>query len=284
MTTSRAARAAGDAGAGRAPRALIVTVYGLYAREEGGFLPVAALVRLLAELAVDEAAVRSAISRLKRRGLLAARRSGGIAGYALSDAGRDVLREGDERIFRPEPADPADGWLLAVFSVPESERHKRHALRSQLAGLGFGTAAPGVWVAPAHRHRAARAALRRLGLERYVDLFRSDYLAFKDPAEAIGAWWDLPAIRRRYDAFLTDYGPLAGRDRIDPAAAFADWVRALTAWRRLPYLDPGLPADLLPADWPAARATALFGTLRDRLAEPAHRHVRAVLAPFGGGE
>jgi phenylacetic acid degradation operon negative regulatory protein len=36
------------------PRALIVTIYGLYAREAGGWLSIAGLIRLLAELDVDE--------------------------------------------------------------------------------------------------------------------------------------------------------------------------------------------------------------------------------------
>ena len=45
-------------------RHLIITVYGLYARRDGGWLSVATLIRLLAELGIDEPAVRSAISRL----------------------------------------------------------------------------------------------------------------------------------------------------------------------------------------------------------------------------
>ena len=48
----------------------------------------------------------------------------------------------------------------------------------------------------------------------------------------------------------------------DPGQAFADYVRVLTAWRRLPFLDPGLPPELLPADWHGARAAELFGQLR----------------------
>ena len=55
------------------PRALIVTIYGLYARESAGWFSIAAVIRLMAELGVDEPAVRSAISRLKLRGLLEAR-------------------------------------------------------------------------------------------------------------------------------------------------------------------------------------------------------------------
>jgi len=42
-------------------RNLIVTVYGLYARSDAGWLSVAVIIRLLADLGVDEPAVRSAI-------------------------------------------------------------------------------------------------------------------------------------------------------------------------------------------------------------------------------
>src|ERR1700739_1076956 len=74
-------------------RNLIVTIYGLYARSDGGWLSVAALIRLLADLGVEESAVRSAISRLKRRGILQSRRYGGSAGYQLSAEALAILRE-----------------------------------------------------------------------------------------------------------------------------------------------------------------------------------------------
>ncbi|HET6213316.1 MAG TPA: PaaX family transcriptional regulator C-terminal domain-containing protein [Micromonosporaceae bacterium] len=258
---------------GQQPRSLIVTVYGLYARESGGWLSVGLLIRLLAELGVEEPAVRSAISRLKRRGLLEPSRRAGAAGYALSAEAREILAEGDEHIFAPPQATVADGWLLAVFSVPESERARRHTLRSRLAALGFGTAAPGVWIAPAHRFGVTRAMLERLDLGSYVDLFRADYLAFTNLPEAVTQWWDLAGLQKSYVDFVTAWSDV---DPASPPAAFAVWVRALTDWRRLPYLDPGLPAELLPADWPGARAAALFRTLRGRLAGPAAEFARGL--------
>jgi phenylacetic acid degradation operon negative regulatory protein len=246
------------------PRALIVTVYGLYARTSGGWLPVAGLVRMLAELGVDEAAVRSAISRLKRRGLLVADRREGVAGYALSSGALEILVEGDELIFNQRVPAMGEGWLLAVFSVPETERAKRHTLRSMLAGLGFGSAAPGVWIAPAHRYALTSAALQRGGLASYVDLFRAEYLAFGDIAQHARDWWDLDAIGADYRAFSSAYEQVRGTDE-----PFAAWIRALTAWRRLPYRDPGLPAALLPPDWPGDRARGLLTELRSALAAPA---------------
>lgn len=263
------------------PRALIVTIYGLYARQRGGWISVAGLIRLLAELGVDEPAVRSSISRLKRRGLLAAERVNGIAGYGLTASSREVLDEGDRRIFDRARARLDDGWLVAVFSVPESHRQRRHALRSRLSWLGFGTVAAGVWIAPADLETETREVLERHGLAPYVDLFRAEYVAFGDVPEQVRVWWDLEGLQRLYDDFLAEYGPVlaAWRRRPAPAdpAAFDAWVRALTAWRRLPYLDPGLPAELLPDDWHGIRAAELFEALRDRLAEPAGRHADSVL-------
>jgi phenylacetic acid degradation operon negative regulatory protein len=257
------------------PRHLIVTVYGLYARSDGGWLSVASLIGLLADLGIDEPAVRSSISRLKRRGILTARRHGGAAGYELSDEALAILREGDERIFRRKRATLADGWILAVFSVPESERHRRHVLRSQLTRLGFGTAAPGVWIAPAHLYDATAEMLRRLGLDSYADLFRADHLAFGDLAAKVRGWWDLDELHRQYQEFIDAHAPVLRREGGPPAGreAFADYVRALTDWRRLPYLDPGLPEELLPEGWIGIRAADLFFSLRARLEEPARAHV-----------
>lgn len=258
-----------------------MTIYGLYARDHGGWLSVAALIRLMSGLGADEPAVRSSISRLKQRGVLEPLRRRGAAGYALSARGRDILAEGDQRIFQRSRALISDGWLLAVFSVPERERRRRYALRSRLQWLGFGTVAAGVWIAPGHLAGETAAALARHDLSGYVDLFRADYLAFGDIREQVGRWWDLDRLQHLYQAFLDDVSPVLARwHRVGGNAggvgAFADYVRALTSWRRLPFLDPGLPEELLPPGWNGLRAAGAFTALRDRLAAPARAHVLAV--------
>lgn len=259
------------------PRALIVTIYGAYAREAGGWLSVAALVRLMAAVGVAEPAVRSSISRLKRREILVATRVDGAAGYALSDPARAMLAEGDERIFGRRTARLEDGWVLAVFSVPENERARRHTLRSRLAWLGFGTVAPGVWIAPAHLTEEAHDVLGRLGLANYVDLFSGQYLAFADLAGEVEQWWNLDQLQQAYAAYIDTWRPVLEqwrrRRRSDGARAFADYVHTLTAWRRLPYLDPGLPRELLPGGWKGGEAADLFFDLRRRLEEPAHDYL-----------
>ncbi|GAA0666494.1 hypothetical protein GCM10010193_17640 [Kitasatospora atroaurantiaca] len=42
----------------------------------------------------------------------------------------------------------------------------------------------------------------------------------------------------------------------------------LTDWRRLPYLDPGLPVERLPDDWNAVEARQIFVALHTLPAEP----------------
>jgi phenylacetic acid degradation operon negative regulatory protein len=266
------------------PRALIVTIYGLYARESAGWLSVSAVIRLMAELGVDEPAVRSAISRLKLRGLLEAQREAGVAGYGLSSRGAEIIAQGDRRIFHRLEPSAAEGWLLAVFSVPEHERARRHALRSRLAWLGFGTVSAGVWIAPRQLAGETRDALAMDGLTGYVSLFAADYLAFGDVREKVSQWWDLARLEQLYQGFISSAGPVLeywrGRGQPGPAAdpgrAFADYIRTLTAWRRLPFLDPGLPPDLLPRDWDGSRAAELFWQLQNLLSSPARDHVLAV--------
>lgn len=244
-----------------------------------------ALIRMMAQLEVDEASVRSAISRLKRRGLLEARRVDGSAGYGLSAPAREMLDEGDQRIFARRRAELADGWLLAIFSVPEAARQHRHVLRSRLSWLGFGTTASGVWIAPRYLYDETRAVLERYQLAGYVNLFHAEYLAFGDVGELVGQWWDLAGLQRLYGEFLDSFRPVLQRWRRrradNDAAAFGDYVRALTAWRRLPFLDPGLPPELLPRNWDGMRAAALFDELRDRLAEPARTFARSVIEEAG---
>jgi phenylacetic acid degradation operon negative regulatory protein len=264
------------------PRQLIVTVYGLYARAEHDWLPIAAVVDLMADLGVGAQAVRSSISRLKRRDTLRSLRLDGAAGYALSPAMLEVLRAGDRRIFEHRPATAADGWVQVVFTVPEAQRDKRHELRTRLAGLGFGPMAPGVWIAPGTLAEEARAALHRQHLDAYVDLFRGEHLGFAPLADRVRTWWDLDAIAAHYAEFLDAHRPLARRIRRRPptgAEAFAGYARMLTGWRRLRYLDPGLPRELLPRRWSGVAAAELFTELDAALRPLARDHaLRAIHA------
>ena len=99
---SSAAPPTASASSRPSPGSLIVTFYGAYGRDfpSGGTVPVATLIRTLAAVGIDSPSVRSAVSRLKRRGLLTADQPGSkAAGYAPSPAARQLLDDGDRRIY-----------------------------------------------------------------------------------------------------------------------------------------------------------------------------------------
>ncbi|GAA4936680.1 PaaX family transcriptional regulator [Actinomycetospora succinea] len=279
MTTARAEPEEIDAAT---PRALIVSLFGLYARERAGWLSIATIVRLMGDLGVDEQATRSAVFRLKKRGWLEPQKEGRVAGYRASAEALAILEEGDDRIYGRRRATADEGWVLVVFSVPESERDKRHRLRSTLTRLGLGTIGPGTWVAPANLADAVLAALDRAGLRGFTDVFRAAHLSDADPRGTVAAWWDLEALEATYADYLRRFSGVAARWEADADPdehrdrAFADYVPAITAWRRLPYLDPGLSLAALPEQWIGLRAEELFARFRTLLAEPAARYVRLV--------
>lgn len=71
-----------------------------------------------------------------------------------------------------------------------------------------------------------------------------------------------PAARSTLLTVLGEY--LLGR----PDGA---WQEA-HAWRRFPFIDPDLPDDLLPRDWPRRSAYELFSERHDRWAPAAQEH------------
>ncbi|GAA2924322.1 PaaX family transcriptional regulator C-terminal domain-containing protein [Microbacterium luteolum] len=258
------------------PQHLIVTVFGRYVRAHGGVIQIADLIEMMAALGVDASAVRSAVSRLKQRGVLVSIRSGGGAAYRVAESLEAVFAAGDHRIFEERRAQPSDPWLLASFSVPERERPLRHQLRKLLQRLGFGQVSGGLWIAPGAIADETRIALARAGLHGYVELFVGSRVSEEDLTQAVRRWWDLPALEPMYGGFLQAFRPALTGERAD-RDAFAAHVGAITQWRRLAYLDPGIPLALLPERWIGLEAEQLFGALHRRLEPAAERFVASVM-------
>ncbi|WP_432486724.1 PaaX family transcriptional regulator [Kineococcus sp. SYSU DK018] len=262
------------------PRTLLVEFLGAFVRHHDGWAPVSAMVSLMAEVGLDGPTVRTLVSRLKSRGWLQPEKRAGASGYRLTPTALASLAEGDEVVWRArQEVSLRDGWVLVTFSVPESERAKRHLLRSRLTGLGFGNIGPGVWIAPARMLEPARSLLRRLELERFVDTFTAQVPPGGDVSDLIRRGWDLGGINAEYRAFVEHHEPVVRRWEwpVDPGAAqdheaFRDYVLTLNAWRQLPFKDPGLPQELLGPDWAGRAAGDLFVRVVELLEDRARAH------------
>lgn len=254
---------------GTTPQHLLMTLLGDYWLGRTEHLPSAALVDLLAEFEISEPSTRAALNRLTKRCLLVSSKRGRNTYYGLSPRAEPLLRDTLKRIvaFGSQQAAPWDGaWTIVAFSVPETQRQLRHSIRTSLRWLGFAALYDGLWVSPRQEQHAALAALADLGVHS-ATVMRAEI----DPRSTVQALsaWDLGALRRRYQEFEEDLCPMlrdARRGTLTASRALVQRTKVMDSWRSFPGVEPDLPVDLLPEDWPRSRMRELFVELYVSLA------------------
>lgn len=264
---------------------LLRSIVGTSLRRLGGWIAVAHLIELTAAVDVPAARTRTALSRLKAKGLLEAEPLDGVPGYRVSPGAVAMLERGDRRIYHPHFNSRDGRWCLISWSVPEEQRDLRHQLRRRLTWIGCGAVSAALWICPDYLTGEVEEVLADLGLTHNATLFLAhEVRGPRPPREAVAAWWDLDAIRLRHESFLAAHelpvrnlGP-----NPEPREAFSAWIRALDSWRTIPYLDPGLAPDLLPEDWPGRRSVPIFDELRTRILPIAHTYVDQVVSRSPG--
>jgi phenylacetic acid degradation operon negative regulatory protein len=253
-----------------AARSTLLTVLGEYLlpRPDGAWLQ--ALIGALELLGYTPTAARQAVVRSTREGWLQNERVGRRSHVRLTPGSAELLRDGARRIYGFGAPVAWDGrWLLLVLRVPEPRRELRHRLTTQLAWAGFGSLGGGLWITP-HVDREAQIAVEEPA---QLLSFRAELGALGGTARVIEEAWDLPALREHYDEFIADF---SGAQPETEAAAFATQTALVHAWRRFPFIDPDLPDDLLPRDWPRRRAYELFRASHEAWGPAAQRHFDAL--------
>lgn len=248
-------------------RSLLLTVLGEFVLPSGEPVWTRALLDVLGELGVESKSARQALARTAAEGLLTSDRDGRRVRWSLTGPGHRLLSDGAARIYAfGRPATGWDGrWLVLLASVPESRRQLRHRLRTRLAWAGLGSPAPGVWVSPdPGKEPQVAAVLDELDLRGMSSSFVGRYGGIGRPADVVEQAWDLDRIEQAYQEFLDEFDPDRSGGPAPGQGVLARQVQLVHAWRRFPFLDPELPAELLPDRWAGARAADLFTTLHAR--------------------
>ncbi|MGV8858143.1 PaaX family transcriptional regulator [Rhodoglobus sp.] len=254
---------------------LLRTFVGSQLRQLGGWISSAQLVHVLEALGVPANGARSAIARVKSKGLLVPEMVNGQQGYRVNADAVPMLESGDRRIFNFRQQRENDPWCLISFSIPESRRDARHQLRRRLGWIGCGTVATGLWICPSHLKDEVSEILNDLELSECATLFIAGAPeAERSLADAAAQWWDLDRLRELHERFLAQHSAQVGPAASD-AEAFARYIQALDQWRVVPYLDPGLPDSALPENWPGQASLDLFGRISRSLAARAHAFARS---------
>jgi phenylacetic acid degradation operon negative regulatory protein len=84
-----------------------------------------------------------------------------------------------------------------------------------------------------------------------------------------------------YSRFAAHWEPVLERwvtrsgDAVTPLAAFRLYISVVAEWRRLPFLDPGLPTEVLPEDWEGEKAKWIYFALLGRVDDLALEYVKS---------
>ena len=253
-TVSSRRREVGSASA----RSLLLTVLGEFVHPRHSSVWTATLLEALAALGVEVKSARQALTRTASEELLVSTRHGRRVLWELTPSGVELLEEGTRRIYGfMRQRHPWDGrWLVLSVPIPETQRQLRHRLRTRLTWLGLGSPTSGLWVTPdATKANDVHAVVRDLGLATSSFAWVGPASGIGDESRLLTDAWHLSEVEDRYLAFLEAF---ESRQAGTAAEAFVAQVEMVQEWRRFPFLDPDLPAELLDHDWPGPRAAAAF--------------------------
>jgi phenylacetic acid degradation operon negative regulatory protein len=237
------------------------------------------LVAALVRVGYSEQAARQALWRSTRQGWLESERRGRRTRISLSAGTAQLLQAGAERIYTfAQPWEWDGRWLVVVLRVPEERRAVRHQLRSRLAWAGFGSLGGGVWLTPhVEREQELVAAIGEEPAAGAVS-FVAQFGQIGAREQLAAAAWDLGHVRGQYRAFIDDFSRVRATT---PAACFRQQTLLVHAWRKFPFLDPDLPASLLPERWPRERAHTLFADRHERWQPAARAYFDGLEAELG---
>ena len=272
------------------PRAAMLTLYGDYVRYRGLEIGIGSLIKLLGNFGLSEQSIRSAVSRMCRADLLKVRHSGARSFYSLTEEGHSLLTKGRQRIFTRKNNQWDGSWNIVIYSVPERRREARDRLRLELSWMGYGPLSNAAWISPYDLTKEVEDLTERLQIKEYIQMFQAKHQESTDPREIVSQCWDLGRIHQRYADFIAKYRPKmeyhlkrlqAGED-VDPSECFVERFNLIHEYRKLPFLDPDLPRELLPESWLRPQAAALFDEYHNSLTEKANEYFDSVSKNYRG--
>ena len=270
------------------PQAAMLTLYGDYLLSRGGEIGIGSLIKLLGNLGLSQQAVRSAVSRKCRAGLLKVRRVGRKSYYSLTEEGHNLLTKGAQRIFERKNTHWNGSWNIVTYSIPEQRRQARDRLRLELNWMGYGTLSDATWISPYDLTKEVEDLVERLQIKECVQIFQAKSQGLTDAKKIVSLGWDLTRIHAKYASFIEKYQPkledhlrrLQAGEAIEPSECFVERFSLIHEYRRLPYFDPDLPKELLSEDWLRPKAAALFREYRDLLANKANEYFDSVFKEY----
>jgi len=268
------------------PRAssLIVTVWGDAIAPVRDDVWLSTLFQLLAPFGVNERAVRTGLFRLARSGWFEAEAVGRRSRYRLTASAIEGFEQAFHRVY-DRPFAPWDGtWQGVIVAIDAIGPAVRKRVRDELSWAGFARFGASVFLRPARRDASLERIAEALQVGKAMTAFEAH-----DRLEGTLATlrsrtmeaWSLESLASDYQQFIARFGGVAVADASldpDPEQAFVLRTLMMHAYRRVRLRDPQLPRDVLPREWPAARAYMLARKLHRMTRTGATAFASAIVA------
>ncbi|OGY25368.1 MAG: CRISPR-associated endonuclease Cas2 [Candidatus Woykebacteria bacterium RBG_16_43_9] len=128
------------------------------------------------EMGFRESSIRSALSRLQKRGFIEAKRDNvGETIIKLSDGGKAAWLY--EKLASGDVGKLKDKYVIVFFDIPEQERKIRDILRVRLKQFGFEPWQKSVWATDKDVFGLIKKFLNLAGLENYCFVLQSEKIS-----------------------------------------------------------------------------------------------------------
>jgi len=229
--------------------------------------PLAELIALVGYYVVDRDVMRM-LRYLVRRGKLRRVGERGRARYELHSS--DLAAQITELKVK-RSAEPWDGaWHVFTYDMPISHNAARRQLAQRLHMMGFASMGRSAWISPYDWQDVLSSLIEGPRCDgSFYCLGSASVVALGRPGERpLAQLWDVREVAERYERIAgrsarcaSGRTPQAQRSR---AKALFSARKELALTEKL---DPMLPAELRPRDWPRGRAVARLETLHAKVRE-----------------
>ena len=256
----------------------IITLFVDMVLPHGGSIALSSLVDACILAGISEQTTRSSVNRLIADGWLASEAQGRRSIYRLSEYGLQRWRSVESRIYQNITVPWNGKWL---FLFPGSDAPLPVSVVRDLSWTGFGCVSDRMFVRPCSTLQTSCCdEILLKDLPDRVTCFYSEASPCQEASgikDFVSRTWNLPLVASRYRAFVDRYDALLGSvwaaHRLIGSQAFIIREFLIHDYRRVRLIDPLLPAELLPDDWPGARAFYIAHELYDLLMESSEQYI-----------
>jgi len=223
-----------------------------------------------------------------KEGLLKSRRKGLKSYYSLTDYGLRIVSKSANRLFNAKRVEWDGSWSIIIYSIPEKKRSARDKLRAMLKFYGYVPLSDSAWLSPTDSFSEIEDFVNELSINDFVQIYDAKHRGFTDPRKLIERSWDLKKINAQYGKFIKKYQPMLDEDKKriqngdlpEPNKCFVNVSNMVRKYRELPFMDPGLPVEIIGKEWLRSRADALFLEYHSLLFQMAKEYVMSVYEEY----